>query len=101
MSLDLDQTSDMLIILMRDALSYYSSLTADAQRQAWEPCLILLLSRLGQLDTGPLFQKYAGAVYASLCDMMAMTTLSAEAACLLRAFLLRCGAEFSIGLPKS
>ncbi|KAF6769310.1 hypothetical protein AHF37_11540, partial [Paragonimus kellicotti] len=93
------QTEELLDRVILEALAYYHSLVNDGHRQAWDTCLILIITQLTRLSPATRFHRHATRLYAGICDLVPMAGgVSPEVAALVRLFLLRCGAFF---LPPS
>ncbi|THD26854.1 Brefeldin A-inhibited guanine nucleotide-exchange protein 1 [Fasciola hepatica] len=90
-----EETEDLLDRVILDALSYYHGLVIDGHRQAWDTCLILIITQLTRLSPATRFHRHAANLYGSVCDLVAMAGgVSPEVASLIRLFMLRCGAFF-------
>lgn len=97
-----EETEELLDRVILDALSYYNGLLIDGHRQAWDPCLILIVTHLTRLSPATRFHRHAMRLYAGICDLVSMAGgVSPEVASLMRLFLLRCGAFFLPPLHKS
>lgn len=67
----------------------------DGHRQAWDTCLILIITQLTRLSPATRFHRHAANLYGNVCDLVAMAGgVSPEVASLIRLFMLRCGAFF-------
>ncbi|CAL8077286.1 unnamed protein product, partial [Calicophoron daubneyi] len=78
-----------------DALAYYHDLLIDGHRQAWDTCLILIVTHLIRLAPDARFHRHAACLYPAVCDLVAMAGgVSPEVAALMRLFLLRCSGFF-------
>ncbi|KAF7260159.1 hypothetical protein EG68_02413 [Paragonimus skrjabini miyazakii] len=94
-----EETEELLDRVILEALAYYHSLVNDGHRQAWDTCLILIITQLTRLSPATRFHRHATRLYAGICDLVPMAGgVSPEVASLVRLFLLRCGAFF---LPPS
>ncbi|TGZ75528.1 hypothetical protein CRM22_000299 [Opisthorchis felineus] len=90
-----EETEELLDRVIMDALSYYHDLIVDGHRQAWDPCLILIITQLTRLTPATRFHRHATRVFTGVCDLVPMAGgVSPEVAALVRLFLLRCGAFF-------
>lgn len=79
----------MLQDIISEAIDYYRSLPMDGHRQAWDSCLLLMLTRLVHLNPETRFRSIVTPLYLPICDLVGLPNLTPEVLVLLRAFLLR------------
>ncbi|CAL8073044.1 unnamed protein product [Calicophoron daubneyi] len=90
-----EEAEKLLDQVILDALAYYHDLLIDGHRQAWDTCLILIVTHLIRLAPDARFHRHAACLYPAVCDLVAMAGgVSPEVAALMRLFLLRCSGFF-------
>ncbi|KAL1021211.1 hypothetical protein UPYG_G00010220 [Umbra pygmaea] len=87
-----------LLLVCREALAYFISLTSESHREAWTSLLLLLLTRTLRL-TDEKFKPHASCYYPHLCEMMQFDLIP-ELRAVLRRFFLRIGSVFHIAAPE-
>ncbi|VDD77898.1 unnamed protein product [Mesocestoides corti] len=88
-----DEVTEVLENTIKEAIVYYRSLPVDGHRQAWDSCLLLMLTRLVNLTPSDRFTSLSTRLYSAVCDLVGLPNLSPEVSVLLRAFLLRTNAS--------
>ncbi|XP_015926421.1 brefeldin A-inhibited guanine nucleotide-exchange protein 1 isoform X1 [Parasteatoda tepidariorum] len=86
---------EKLIKISREALAYYLNLTAEKHKDSYTSLILLLLSRVIQLDDENRFRAHASAYYMPLCEMIFYES-KPELRAILRRFYIRCSRAFRI-----
>ncbi|XP_054711883.1 brefeldin A-inhibited guanine nucleotide-exchange protein 1-like [Uloborus diversus] len=85
---------EKLISICKEALEYYLSLNVEKHKDVWTSLLLLLLSRVNQLDDER-FRAHASAYYLPLCEMIFFETKS-ELRAIMKRFFTRSYRAFRI-----
>ncbi|KAF8782545.1 Brefeldin A-inhibited guanine like protein [Argiope bruennichi] len=83
-----------LILICCEALNYYLGLTVEKHRDCWTSLLLLMLSRVNQLDDER-FRAHASAYYLTLCEMIFHENIP-ELRAVLKRFFIRSSRAFRI-----
>lgn len=79
----------MLEETIDEGLAYYRRLPLDGHRQAWDGCILLILTRLVQIRSESMFRRLANRLYPCFCDLVGLPNLAPEVSVLLRTLLMR------------
>ncbi|CAL1273315.1 unnamed protein product [Larinioides sclopetarius] len=89
-----DEVEKKLILICCEALNYYLGLTVEKHRDCWTSLLLLMLSRVNQLDDER-FRAHASAYYLTLCEMIFHENIP-ELRAVLKRFFVRSSRAFRI-----
>ncbi|GFY62356.1 brefeldin A-inhibited guanine nucleotide-exchange protein 1 [Trichonephila inaurata madagascariensis] len=83
-----------LILICCEALDYYLGLTVEKHRDCWTSLLLLMISKVNQLDDER-FRAHASAYYLTLCEMIFHESIP-ELRAILKRFFIRSSRAFRI-----